>query len=150
VPEAARAIEQAAPPDRPLGEQIHRLLIELFVRLKEHEDRVLAQIGFTRSQAKALYRLEPGETVPVGVLADRVYADPSNLAGTLDGLVELGLVERLPAAHDRRVRVVRLTPKGAELRARFVQLHQDGHPGSATLSEAERRRFRDLLEKLSL
>jgi MarR family transcriptional regulator, organic hydroperoxide resistance regulator len=134
--------------DRPLPEQIHRLLIELFGRIKDGEQSCLERFGVTRVQGRALYRIDPGETVAIGALAERMYADPSNVTPVLAQLEERGLVERGQATHDRRVRVVALTEEGAALRARLVECTFGEYPAAAALSEAERRQLRDLLARL--
>jgi DNA-binding MarR family transcriptional regulator len=134
--------------DRPLAEQIHRLLVALYSRIKDHEQACVERFRVSRPQAKALYRLEPGETVPVGTLAERADTDPSNLTATLVQLEERGLIERGRAAHDRRVRVVGLTPEGEALRKRLVEDMFGAYPGVSALSEEERRALRDLLARL--
>jgi DNA-binding MarR family transcriptional regulator len=134
--------------DVALAGEIHRLLVGLTTRVKAHEDRCLERLGVTRMEAKALYRLEPGEAVPVRTIAERGHVDPSNLSGATESLEARGLVERPPAAHDRRVRAVRLTAAGEELRERLVSCLHDGHPAVARLSASQRLALRDLLARL--
>src|SRR5205085_5944564 len=120
--------------DRPLPEQIHRLLIELLTRIKDNEQACIERHEVTRLQGKALYRLDPGETVTIGALAERMDTDPSNVTPTLSQLEARGLVERGHATHDRRVRVVALTEEGAALRARLIECLFAEYPGAASLS----------------
>jgi DNA-binding MarR family transcriptional regulator len=134
--------------DRPLPEQIHRLLVELLTRVKDAEESCLQRFHVTRVQGRALYRIDPGERVTMGALAERMYADPSNLTPVLAQLEERGLVERGQATHDRRVRVVSLTEEGVALRERLVECTFAEYPAAAALTEAERRRLRDLLARL--
>jgi DNA-binding MarR family transcriptional regulator len=131
-----------------LAGEIHKLLVALTVRVKAHEDGCLGRLTLTRMEAKALYRLEPGETVPVRTIAERGGVDPSNLSAAVESLESRGLVERPPAAHDRRVRAVRLTPEGEELRARLEDCLHDGHPAVARLAPEECEALRDLLRRL--
>jgi len=119
--------------------------VSLFTRVKDHEQACVEPLRLSRLQAKALYRLEPGETIAVGGIADRMDLDPSNLAATLTQLEKRALVVRGQAAHDRRVRVVGLTPEGEALRERLVDALFGGYSVLASLSEDERGELRDLL-----
>ena len=53
-------------------------------------------------------------------LVERLGCDASNVTGIVDRLETRGLVERTACPHDRRIRIVRLTPRGAKIRARIV------------------------------
>jgi len=134
--------------DATLAEEVHKLLVALTVRVKAHEDVCLGRLGLTRMEAKALYRLEPGEAAPVRSLAERGGVDPSNLSGAVESLEARGLVERQRAVHDRRVRAVRLTVEGEQLRDRLAECLHDGHPAVARLGRREREALRDLLRRL--
>jgi DNA-binding MarR family transcriptional regulator len=131
-----------------LVREIHTLLVALTSRVKAHEDECMRRLGLTRMEAKALYRLEPGQTVPVRTVAERGLVDPSNLSPAVESLEARGLVARPPAPHDRRVRAVRLTPEGEELRERLATCLHDEHPAVARLSESDRESLRDLLRRL--
>jgi DNA-binding MarR family transcriptional regulator len=130
-----------------LADEIHRLIVLLATRTKLHEDRCMDVFALSRMEAKALYRLEPGESVSVRTLAERGLVDPSNLTGAIDSLEARGLVRRELAKHDRRVRTLRLTSEGEELRARLVADLLAGHPGVEGLSRAEQTALRDLLRR---
>src|SRR5918994_5784897 len=56
------------------------------------------------------------EPRPMGELAKFLACDNSNVTGIVDRLEERGLVERRSADHDRRVKLIALTPQGKELR----------------------------------
>jgi MarR family transcriptional regulator, organic hydroperoxide resistance regulator len=101
-------------------EEIMRLLMDLFARTLDHQGTYLETLGLTYSQAKLLWRLEIGDTLPLKELARRCGVDPSNLAGVVDQLTERKLVLSRPATHDKRVRVIRLTANGVRLRRRLV------------------------------
>jgi MarR family transcriptional regulator, organic hydroperoxide resistance regulator len=101
-------------------EEIMRRLMDLFARTLDHQGTCLETLGVTYSQAKLLWRLEVGDTPSLKELAKRCGVDPSNLAGVVDQLTERKLVFSRPAAHDKRVRVIRLTADGVRLRRRLV------------------------------
>jgi DNA-binding MarR family transcriptional regulator len=134
----------------PLAEEISSLFNRLAFRLKDHQFTCLERFKLSAIQANALWRMGPQESVSVGALADRFWADPSNLAQPLEALERRGLLTRKPAAHDRRVRTVRLTAGGRALRERLMACLFTEPPVVAGLTARERRAFRDLLAKLDL
>ena len=97
-----------------------RLLMDLFARTLDHQGTCLETLGLTYSQAKLLWRLEVGDKLSLKELARRCGVDPSNLAGIVDQLTDRKLVLSRPAAHDKRVRIIRLTADGVRLRRRLV------------------------------
>ena len=52
----------------------------------------------------------------MSALAAALQCDNSNVTGIVDRLEAQGLVERRPAAHDRRVKTLVVTTEGVELR----------------------------------
>jgi MarR family transcriptional regulator, organic hydroperoxide resistance regulator len=134
----------------PLAEEISSLFNRLAFRLKDHQFACLERFKLSAIQANALWRMGPRESVAVGALADRFSADPSNLAQPLAALERRGLLTRRPAAHDRRVRTVRLTAEGRALRERLMACLFTEPPVVAGLTARERRAFRELLAKLDL
>ena len=111
--------------------------MELFARTLDHQGTCLERTGLTYSQAKLLWRLEPGDVLPLKDLARRIGVDPSNAAGVVRQLEDRGLVFSRRADHDRRVRAIRLTGPGVRLRRQLVTCISH-HPSIEALS-AERR-----------
>jgi DNA-binding MarR family transcriptional regulator len=84
---------------------------------RDAEER-LRPVGLTKPQAWLLLLLEPdGEGMPIAHLADEMGCHSSNLTGVLDRLEAREAVRRVAHPNDRRVKMVRLTAAGAELRA---------------------------------
>jgi DNA-binding MarR family transcriptional regulator len=134
----------------PLSEEISSLFNRAAFRLKDHQSVCLERFELSPTQANALWRMDPDGALSVGALAERFRSDPSNLSGPLEVLEERGLVVRRPAARDRRVRTVQLTPEGRALRQRLMACLFDEPPVVAPLSPQERRALRDLLAKLDV
>jgi DNA-binding MarR family transcriptional regulator len=134
----------------PLAEEISSLFNKVSFRLKDHQFACLERFKLTPVQANALWRMDPRGSLSVGALAERFSADPSTLASPLAALEKRGLLTRKPAAHDRRVRTVRLTAEGRALRERLMACLFNDPPVVAGLNTRERRAFRDLLAKLNL
>ncbi len=81
----------------------------------------LKQMGLTPGHFKVLMSLQPGVSLPMGVIAEGVGCDPSMATWLIDRLEEQGLTERQMLPTDRRVKAVSLTPKGERLKAELQQ-----------------------------
>lgn len=119
----------------------------LFWQLRPRMVRFAAEVGLSPPQLFALRTLDPGEPVPMSTLAGALHCDNSNVTGLVDGLEAQGLVERRPAEHDRRVRMVAVTERGAAVRERFLDVMQEVPPELAALSVADQRALRDVLRR---
>jgi DNA-binding MarR family transcriptional regulator len=126
------------------NEEIVRRLMDLFASTLHHQAACLEGLGLTHAQAKLLWRLEPGELLPLKELARRIGVDPSNAAAVVDQLTVRGLLASRRSEHDRRVRLIRLTGPGVRARRQLVARMSD-HPALESLSAARRA---DLLEIL--
>src|SRR5437762_7149287 len=96
------------------------LLFDLLMAERARFPAIAAEFDLSPTQVHVLRLLEPGTAVPMGRLAGGLGCDASNITGVVDRLEARGLVERTACPHDRRIRMVRLTPRGAEIRARIV------------------------------
>src|SRR5512142_2686317 len=96
--------------------EAHAVSLRLFAvvdLLKADFETVVGRLGLTPLQARTILWLDNPSTM--GDLADHLVCDASNVTGLADRLDRLGLVERVPG-QDRRVKLLRLTSKGTELR----------------------------------
>ena len=112
-------------PRQPTGDlqqvqQIAGLILTLAGRLQDNYAAQAASIELTAGQSKVLMALQPGDSVPMRVLAERIRTDPSNLTGLIDKLESRSLVVRVPDQLDRRVKALVLTEEGIQVRARFI------------------------------
>jgi len=96
------------------------LLFDLLMRQRTRLPQVAAEFELSEPQCHVLRLVEPGAGVPMRTVVERLGCDASNVTGIVDRLEARGLVERTACAHDRRVRMLRLTPRGAQMRARIV------------------------------
>ena len=74
-------------------------------------------------------------------------ADSSNVTGLVDGLTAQGLVERREAQHDRRMRLLVVTPRGREVRQRLFDVMQEVPEQLQALSDDDQRALRDILQR---
>jgi DNA-binding MarR family transcriptional regulator len=121
------------------------LMGQLFWQMRPRMLRVAGEFGLSPPQLFALRTLDPDNPVPMSALATALHCDNSNVTGLVDGLEAQGLVVRRPAEHDRRVRMVVVTERGAEVRGRFVDVMQEVPPELAALSPADQKALRDIL-----
>jgi DNA-binding MarR family transcriptional regulator len=73
--------------------------------------------------------------------------DNSNVTGIIDRLEERGLVERRNAPHDRRVKLVALTPEGKRLKQGVEARMAEPPPAIEGLSREDQRALRDVLRR---
>jgi DNA-binding MarR family transcriptional regulator len=92
-------------------------------------------------------QLEPGRPVPMRELARALHCDNSNVTGIADRLEDRGLVERRGADHDRRVKLLCLTPEGEDLRERLRELLSRPPEPLARLTPADQRALRDIMRR---
>ena len=123
------------------------LLGRLFWQMRPRMLGVASELGLTPPQMFALRALDPGAPVPMRELAHQLHCDSSNVTGLVDGLEAQGLVERRSAEHDRRVRMLVVTERGAQVRRRITEVVEEVPPPLAALSPADQRALRDILRR---
>jgi DNA-binding MarR family transcriptional regulator len=84
----------------------------------------------------------------MGQLAETLSCDASNVTGLVDRLERRGLVRRRPSDHDRRVKVIELTPAGTRVRADLRRHIGGGSCAFSRLSPSDRKALVSLLETL--
>jgi len=100
-------------------DELHDFARELVVvarRWRTRLDERLKVLGLTEARWAALYWLwQSPEGLSQTALAERAGVESPTLVRTLDLLCEAGLVERQACEHDRRAKVVVLTPAAMPL-----------------------------------
>jgi DNA-binding MarR family transcriptional regulator len=123
------------------------LLFELWSAQRRRLPDVAAEFGLAPRQAHLLRMLDPEQPVPMSKLACALRCDPSNVTGIVDRLEERGLIERHQAPGDRRVKMLALTPEGERMRARVHERLTEPPPEISSLSRADQRALRDVLQR---
>lgn len=123
------------------------LIGRLFWQMRPRLLAVAGEVGLTPPQMFALRALDPESPVPMRELAAQLHCDSSNVTGLADGLEAQGLVERRSAEHDRRVRMLVVTERGAEVRRRINDVVEEVPPALAGLSAVDQRALRDILRR---
>ncbi|MFO1400444.1 MAG: MarR family transcriptional regulator [Steroidobacteraceae bacterium] len=96
---------------------LSRLIVGLGRDLSADADELLRAQELTEGELRVLMLLygQPDGTANAGSLAAHTAHSPANITRIADGLVERGLLTRLPSAADRRCVTLRLTRRGESL-----------------------------------
>lgn len=111
---------------------------------------VFARHGLSLAQFNVLNLLAPEPNGLRGAdLAAALLVDPSNVTGLVKRMGKCGLIREARSPHDRRERVISLTPEGREL---WKKAHRDYEAAlavvSAELSGREQRAMQASLHKM--
>ena len=122
-------------------------MAQLFGANKRSFFAIASEFELSPPQVMALRHLDPSEPRPMSELACALHCDNSNVTGIVDRLEDRGLVERHPAEHDRRVKMLVVTERGAQLRARLSERMDTAPEALARLSEADQLALRDIMRR---
>ena len=123
------------------------LMQRLFGPQRKRFMSLAAEYELSPPQLGALKALRPDHPVAMSELATILGCDNSNVTGIVDRLEYRGLVERRPADHDRRVKLLALTDEGKALRASLGDRLHAPPDELARLSADDQRALRDLLQR---
>lgn len=127
-------------------------LVEARSHLERRMDAELdALCGLSLAWFEVLVRLARSEAgqLTMGALAGQVSLTTSGVTRLVDRMTSAGLVERVPCPSDRRVAYARLTETGRVALEQALPVHVAGlREAFAAFSEADRRTFDDLLDRL--
>lgn len=122
--------------------RMHQIAVAIF--LEES-----AEHGITPVQYAALQAVGNTPGIDQRTLAATIGFDTSTIAGVVDRLEARGLMQRQVSPHDRRARLLTITPDGKALLAAVVpQMLAAQRRMLAPLNEMERAEFMRLLGKL--
>lgn len=112
-------------------------------------DRILARRGLGRVHHRILYFVGRDPGIAVSALLATLGVSKQALNAPLRRLVEAGLVTARPAAHDRRIRQLRLTAEGERLEAQLTgtQMRQLQTAFAAVGAGAENR-WREAMKRI--
>ena len=103
---------------RPISTKAHEALLNIFVTadaLGKEADRIVQKFGLTRCQFDVLKILDHQTldgSADQSALGRMLVVNRSNITGIIDRMERDGLVKRTGDPADRRVKRVRMTPKG--------------------------------------
>jgi DNA-binding MarR family transcriptional regulator len=123
------------------------LLAELVAAERGRTMCICSEVDLAPGQMAALKWLDPETPVPMRELANALCCDNSNVTGIIDRLEDRGLVERRPGEHDRRVKMLCVTPEGRRVRERIRARMEEPPEPLLRLDPDERATLRELLRK---
>lgn len=135
-------------PRSPASDRLAQLLMQLGSQAFAYFGAVATDIGLPPPVAMALQRIEPARPGPMHELAEAMGCDPSYVTWIADQLEAHGLAERQLAAHDRRVKVLALTPAGLAIRERMLTRLSQVPFAIDQLSADETARLGELLTRV--
>ena len=122
------------------------LLSRLLFRLgKPRFPAIARELDLHPGQAIALRLLD--EPRSMGEMAEAMHCDNSNITGIVDRLEEREIVERRAAEHDRRVKLIALTPAGKRLREELNKRLAEPPEPLAKLSARDQRALSEILTR---
>jgi DNA-binding MarR family transcriptional regulator len=122
-------------------------MFELLHLSKRRFMAIASEFDLSPPQVMALRQLDPDEPKPMSELAVALRCDNSNVTGIVDRLEDRGLVERRPAEHDRRVKMLRITERGAQVRASLSARMSEPPEPLANLSLEDQQALRDIMRR---
>ena len=120
---------------------------EVFQAQRPRFAALCGELGLSPMQAMALRALEPGRPLPMSALAGTLRCDNSNVTGLADRLEAAGLVERRPDEHDRRIKTLVVTERGAALKADVERAMLEPPPELASLSDGDAQALYGILAR---
>jgi DNA-binding MarR family transcriptional regulator len=98
----------------------------LILAVQREGNRLLADalrpLHLTPSQAEVLRVLQDHEPLSLIALGDLLVCETGSPSRLVQGLVEAGLIERIPSATDKRMVTLTLTDAGKEMAAKVVAI----------------------------
>ena len=125
-----------------------QLLVRFSCAQRASLPALAAELELSPAQCHLLTLVAPDRPMPMGELASALSCDASNVTGLVDRLESRGLLQRRPAADDRRVKVLSLTPPGAKIRAALLERMRSSPPTLGRLSDADQRTLARILRRL--
>jgi DNA-binding MarR family transcriptional regulator len=92
--------------------EVGQAYFELYHHLHRLVDQTMSSAGLSLARAKVLMRLSEGGPMNQATLAGLLGFAPRSVTDVVDALERDGMVARTEDKHDRRARIVALTPAG--------------------------------------
>jgi DNA-binding MarR family transcriptional regulator len=131
-----------------LAAEAWRPMIAFFFQTGRRRAEIFERFGLTPGDAKALWALDAHDGRPMRELAKHWSCDASNATWIVDRLEQAGLAERRPDPRDRRVKLVVMTERGAEVKTQVLEAMLEPPPELMELTRADLEALRDATAKL--
>lgn len=110
---------------------------------------IATELDLTGAQAFSLLHMDTAQPRSMKSYCQTYNLDAGNLTGIIDGLEEKGLVIREQDPNDRRIKTIRILPKGLRLRSELMD-RVIGISGNLfdPLSAEDQAKFASLIQKM--
>ena len=127
-----------------------REIIRIFDRELFFQNNASCCNGISVSQCHTLLEIEKNSEISVSELATKLSLDKSTVSRTVEGLVNISLVDRVIPKENRRKALINLTDSGKQV-CGTINYSNDSYIESVLkdFTEAEREEFLSLFEKLT-
>src|SRR6266404_3766431 len=134
-----------------LKNNLYWQLLRVAINAKHGLINIAEKHKLTMMQMYTLCLLESDISIPMNSLSSLLQCDASNVTGIVDRLFQHKYIKREENPHDRRSKMITLTPKGVKLCEKISEsLHSYEHAGLNELSTDQKRQLLTLLAKASL
>jgi DNA-binding MarR family transcriptional regulator len=110
--------------EKDVTQAVYEMLKKTFLLLDDYDRHFFASYGLSARQFWALQHLDEHQGRSMVDLSRVLLTDKSNVTAIVDRLEQAALAQRAPAAHDRRVFLITLTPEGRRLRDSIGKAHE--------------------------
>lgn len=128
-----------------LAAEAWKYMFDFIVRTSPQRSKVMARMGLTPNDSRALGALDISEGRTMRSLADEWGCDASNATWIVDRLEKRGFAERRAKPGDRRVKLVVLTPAGVKAHQKLLEAMHDPPPEFLALPRARLNALRRAL-----
>ncbi len=104
---------------------LFELILSIKRKCQANEDRIQHETGISQAEFNGLLVLNPDESVPGAVFAQRMGLSPSRGSRVLTKLMNSGYVNSEFKPDDRRSVSIRLTPDGIKMKNRIFNRMQE-------------------------
>ena len=134
-----------------LQNNLYWQLLRIAISAKHGLTNIAEKHTLTVMQMYTLCLLEDDSSIPMNLLSSLLNCDASNVTGIVDRLFQQKYIKREENPHDRRSKMIMLTPKGAKLCERLTTALNSYQPTTfKELSDKEKQQLLTLLTKTSL
>lgn len=127
-----------------------RNVIRIFDRELSVQNETSCCNGISVSQCHTLLEIEKNSEISVSELATKLSLDKSTVSRTVEGLVNISLVDRIIPKENRRKALINLTDSGKQV-CSTINYSNDSYIEAVLkdFTKAEREEFLSLFEKLT-
>jgi MarR family 2-MHQ and catechol resistance regulon transcriptional repressor len=119
--------------------------------LAKYVEKSIAAQGLCLSDFMVLEVLLHKGPTAISAIGEKVLLANASMTAAVDRLARQGLVARQESEHDRRSRIVTLTPHGRSvITAMYARHERDIEGVTSALTQREQEQLRSLLKKLGL